>query len=79
MNTETIIYCSDNPTRIEGTRWLNTYLGRIAVGRKVEGKLLEILAYSDNNADSGKLRTYARQNHALYIRSIDNAGVTAID
>ena len=79
MPTNTIIYCNDNPIQTEGAEWLNTYLGRIAVGRKIGSSLFEILAYSDNSSDSGTLRTYARNNHAIYMRSVDNAGVTAID
>ena len=79
MQADTIIYCNDNPIRIDGSERLNTYLGRIAVGRRIGASLFEILAYSDNIADSSTLRTYAKSNHALYIRSIDNAGVTAID
>ena len=74
-----ITYCIDNPIRTEGTVWLNSYIGRVSVGRKIAANLFDIIAYSDNLADSNELRGYAKQNDALYIRSVDNRGVTSID
>ena len=74
-----IIYCGDNPIRVEGSVWLNTYVGRVAVGRKVAANLFDILAYSDDVTDSKTLRGYAKQNNAFYIRSVDNRGMISID
>ena len=74
-----IVYCDDNPIRVEGSVWLNTHIGRVAVGRKVAANLFDILAYSDDVKDSKTLRGYAKQNNAFYIRSVDNRGVTSID
>lgn len=79
MPRQGIVYCSDSPIRTEGTAWLNTHIGRIAVGRKVSANLFDILAYSDDLTDSKTLRSYAKKNDALYIRSVDNRGVTSID
>ena len=79
MRGQGIVYCSDHPIRTEGSVWLNSYIGRIAVGRKVAANLFDILAYSDDIADSKALRAYAKKNNSLYIRSVDNRGVTSID
>ena len=79
MSERGIVYCNDNPIRTEGSVWLNTYIGRIAVGRKVAANLFDILAYSDDITDSKILRGYAKKNNAFYIRSVDNRGVTPID
>ena len=79
MKRQGIIYCSDNPIRTEGTVWLNSHVGRVAVGKKVAQNLFDILAYSDDISDSRALRGYAKANNALYIRSVDNRGVTSID
>lgn len=74
-----IVYCVNNPIRTEGLAWLNRYVGRIAVGRKIERNLFDIIAYSDNASDSRTLRGYARKNNAVYLKSVDNRGVTSID
>lgn len=79
MQGQGIVYCDDTPIRTKGSAWLNLYVGRVAVGRKVDENLFDILAYSDDPADSKTLRGYAKQNNALYIRSVDNRGVTSID
>ena len=79
MRGQGIIYCNNNPIRTEGTAWLNSYIGRISVGKKIAANLFDILAYSDDLADSRELRGYAKKNDALYIRSVDNRGVTSID
>ena len=77
--SQSIVYCNNKPIRTEGSDWLNKYIGRIAVGRKIAGNLFDIIAYSDNLSDSGVLRGYARKQGAIYIRSVDNRGVTSID
>lgn len=74
-----IVYCEDNPIRTEGSAWLNKYIGRIAVGIEIARNLFDIIAYSDNSSDSRALRGYARKNGAVYIKSVDNRGVTSID
>ena len=74
-----IVYCNNNPIRTEGAAWLNSYIGRIAVGREIAKNLFDIIAYSDNSADSRTLRGYARKNGAVYLKSVDNSGVTSID
>ena len=76
---EGVVYCKDKPIKIDRTVWLNTYVGRIAVGKKAENGELEILAYSDDASNSAVLRKLAKEKNALYIRSLDNGGVTAID
>lgn len=45
----------------------------------MENGELEILAYSDDASNSAVLRKLAKEKNALYIRSLDNGGVTAID
>ena len=79
MQGNGIVLCHDDPIWTEGTTWLNSYVGRIAVGKKVAANLFDILAYSDDPTDSKELRGYAKKNNALYIRSVDNRGVTSID
>ena len=74
-----IVYCVNNPIRTEGSAWLNKYIGRIAVGREIAMNIFDIIAYSDNASDSGILRGYARKNGAVYLKSVDNSGVTSID
>ena len=75
-----IIYCTDEPQKWRIAEWLNTYVGRIAVGRKTgEKQEIEILAYSDSEKDSSVLRKFAKQIGANYIRSVSSEGVTAID
>ena len=78
--TKGITYCMDNPVRSSVSEWLNTYIGRISVGRRTGVKKeIEILAYSDNEDDSSSLREMAKKEGALYIRSLESEGVTAID
>ena len=74
-----IVYCDNAPIRTEGSIWLNKYIGRIAVGREIDRNLFDIIAYSDNSSDSRTLRGYARENGAVYLKSVDNSGVTSID
>ncbi len=73
-----IVYCVNNPIRTEGSVWLNKYIGRIAVGREIARNIFDIIAYSDNASDSKALRGYARKNDAVYLKSVDNSGVTSI-
>ncbi|MBR5337637.1 MAG: hypothetical protein IK152_06610 [Lachnospiraceae bacterium] len=79
MQGQGIVYCNDNPIRTDGIEWLNSHIGRIAVGKRISPNTIDILAYSDNLTDSKALRKYAKINDALYIRSVDNRGVTSVD
>lgn len=75
-----ITYCTEQPLKSTIAKWLNTYVGRIAVGRRTGKKReIEILAYSDSETDSLALREFAKQVGANYIRSVSSEGVTAID
>ena len=79
MKKRSLVYCTEKPIIIDRAQWLNAHIGRISVGKKAEGKKFTILAYSDDVSDSLELRRFARENGALYIRSLHNSGVTAID
>ena len=75
-----IVYCKDSPLKATISEWLNRYIGRISVGKRTGKKReVEILAYSDREEDSAALRKYAKEQGALYIRSVPGEGVTAID
>ncbi|MBO4396235.1 MAG: hypothetical protein J5819_07815 [Eubacterium sp.] len=56
------------------------HLGRTSVGREVDGgDDVDILAYSDNEADSAFLHDMARKSNALCLVSVDEGGVSTID
>ena len=75
--TPSIVFC-EKPIITSLAEWLNSYIGRISVGKKVDNRF-EILAYSDDENDSKSLHRYAKDNDATYITSTDSDGVTAID
>lgn len=75
-----IIYCTEQPLKSTIANWLNTYVGRIAVGRRTgKQREIEILVYSDSEADSSVLREFAKQVGANYIRSVSRERAAVID
>ena len=79
MTSNTIVRCESNPVRANITDWLMLHLGRTSVGREVSDDEVDILAYSDNKADSAFLHKMARNSDALCLVSIDEGGVSTID
>ena len=74
----TITLCMESPIKTSISDWLNTYIGRAAVGRKKDG-YYEILAYSDRESDHSELYKMAKNNDARYIRSFLSEGVTTVE
>ena len=73
----TIVYC-DDPIKTTLSEWMDKYINRISVGKKVNDGC-EIYAYSDRKEDGPELQKFARKIHAAIIHSILSEGVTAID
>ena len=74
----TITFCTDSPIKTTLREWLNSYVGRVSVGKK-NGAYFEILAYSDFESDFPELHKIARKEGATYINSFLSEGVTTID
>ena len=71
----TITFCMDNPIQTKGSDWMNKYIGRASVGRRVRPGYYEILAYSDNKEDWPELSRMAhRERGATYMKSIISEG-----
>ena len=80
MMSTTVVNCEANPVRANITEWLTLHLGRTSVGREIDGgDDVDILAYSDNEADSAFLHSMARKSNALCLVSVDEGGVSTID
>ena len=76
--TSTITFCMDNPIRTTLDDWMFAHNNRVSVGMD-KGDYFEILAYSDNRSDWPKLSRMAKREKAVYIKSVESEGVTAID
>ena len=76
--SSTITFCMDNPIKTTLREWLNTYIGRVSVGKKT-GAYFEIWAYSDLESDFPELHRIAKKEGATYISSFLSEGVTTID
>ncbi len=74
-----IVECSGSPIIVNIAEWLNKFIGRYSVGKRINNLEAAIYAYSDEKEDIPNPGKYARENNLSTIRSVSMKGVTTVD
>lgn len=77
--SQSIVDCNSSPIIVNLAEWLNSFIGRYSVGKRINNAEVAIYAYSDNASDVPKLGKYARENKLTTIRSVSMKGVTTVE
>jgi hypothetical protein len=77
---EQTLHILEQPIRAKKTEWLFAHDGRVTAARETgEDGVVDILAYSDNRADTARIKAIANIPGGCTIRNISEPGVDYID
>ena len=77
--SQSIVECVSSPIIANISEWLNEFIGRYSVGKRLNNSDVAIYAYSDDSKDIQTLGRYARENKLLTLRSVSMKGVTSVE
>lgn len=77
--SRSIVDCNSSPITVNIAEWLNNFIGRYSIGKRINEAEAAIYAYSDDIKDVPELGKYAKENKLITIRSVSMKGVTTVE